>query len=272
MDSSLDTLTSDTTDQAQPAALPAPVVPVRSSPPLTISPITSITGPPPAVDPRAEIARRQAAANEMFWNQLRSKTQNLPLAQTEAAVAAALRFQAQRQYQRDLASGMSPGEALARSAPLMFGQPKQGNLGQAASFIRSTAPRPPTVRDAAGILYRINQDGSVTALTPPKVVAPKPSTFDTEEYRATLREMADTRKQIDQTDIGGAQADALRAKLGSLANQLQDIRKRTPAAPTMGTSNTGPTPTITTRQEWDALPPGSVYINKGKKYRKPYAR
>lgn len=203
-----------------------------------VSPVTSVTTTPPAPLPQQELFRRQAISNAQLWNQLRKKTANMPLAQTEAAVAAALRFQGQRQYTKDLESGMSPGEALARSAPLIFSQPKQGNIGQAGTFIKNVRPPAARTMDVGGVLYRVNPDGTATAITPTKTpAAPKVSPLDTTEFKSIMSEMAATRKQLDALDLDDPKANDLRGKLGILNSQLQTIRKRT-AAPTGGTAST----------------------------------
>lgn len=218
-----------------------PAIPIRHGQPLDItappvvSPITSITGRPPSPNPQQDLLRRQAASNSALWQQLRTKTANMPLAQTEAAVGAALRFQGQRQYMRDLESGMSSAEALARSAPLIFSGPKQSNLGQAGSFIKNTQKPPVRMQDVGGVLYRVNADGTVSAMTPPKApAAPKPSAFDTQEYRSTVSEIIATRKKLDDMEASSPEADQARGKIGILNRQLETIRKRStaPSGPT----------------------------------------
>src|SRR5262249_35794971 len=129
---------------AAPAAAPTP------PPGLTVTPVTQMRGPQPPSDPRADLIRRQTAANNQLWQNLQRKVGNLPIAQAEAAVGAAMRFQGQRQYQMDLGAGVPPAEALARSAPMMFWQPRSASLGQAASFIRATTPTSPKIHNAGG--------------------------------------------------------------------------------------------------------------------------
>ena len=248
-----------------------PPIPIRQAQPLDISappvqsPVTTIHGPAPAVNPQQELFRRQAASNAALWKQLQTKTANMPLPQTEAAVAAALRFQGQRQYQRDLESGMAPAEALARSAPLMFSGPKQSNLGQAGAFIRATQKPLPHMQDVGGVLYRVNADGTVTSMTPPAPVKPPAANaFDTAEYRATLSEIAATRKALDAMEMASPEADQARGKIGLLTSKLNDIRKRS-ASPSPAKSSkrlkvSGPGGKRGTVPEGTKLPEGWSYV------------
>lgn len=66
---------------------------------------------------------------------------NVPIAQAQAAIAAATQYQAQRGYQKDLENGKDPGEALAKWAPMMFGKTPAA-MGGAASLIKATRPEP----------------------------------------------------------------------------------------------------------------------------------
>lgn len=206
------------------------VAPSSPMVPYTIGRVDPVTGERTSI---TGMGQRAIAPNpnDAFWNRLRQRTANLPLAQTEAAVSAALRFQGMRQYQRDLDKGVSATEAFARAAPLIFSAPKQSSLGQAANFVRATTPKvaAPRVRDVGGVLYGESRDGSWTPLTQPKAVAPKVSPFDNEEYRSVLQEIRNVNQQIDNLGPGvqsGPDADALRDKLQFLQNSLRQIRQR----------------------------------------------
>lgn len=199
------------------------------------SPVTTfVAGPRPPTDPRQELYRRQAASNAQLWKNLQSRTANLPIAQTEEAVAAAMRFQGQRQYQRDLASGIPQAEAFARAAPLMFNAPKQSNLGQAAAFTRAITPEGPKFMNAGGVIYRIDPNATQgRALTPRPVAKPEPpNRFDTEEYASILREITSTESKLDDIPLTSPRAEPLRAKRRQLSNQLQTIRNRSQAPTT----------------------------------------
>ena len=77
-----------------PVAADSPYVPFRIGrrDPVT-GELTTVTGYGKRATPPDQ--------NAQFWSRLRQRTANLPLDQTEAAVAAAMRFQGQRQYQND---------------------------------------------------------------------------------------------------------------------------------------------------------------------------
>lgn len=131
------------------------------------SQVTHVVVPTPTLE---SVLRRHSQQNDALWKQLRQNTANMPLDQTEAAVAAAVRFQAQRQYQENLKAGMSQNEAMAIAAPLIYGGPKQGTLGQASAFIRATQPR---LNDVGGVGYSFDtKTGQWTARTPAKVTPP----------------------------------------------------------------------------------------------------
>jgi len=231
--------------------------PTPTVPPLIMrgpqSPTTPPTGPPLQL-----LTPEQSSQQEMMRRAQYAYAAD-PTAQTEAAVAAALRFQAQRQYQQDLAAGTAPAEALAKVAPLLFAGPKQGNLGQAASFIKATRTPVQKPIDVGGVLYRQNPDGSVTPLTLPKRVAqPRPVVVQGVAYRqnpdgslvpitqatpklsetekallaADVTELKGLEKQIGSTEehgfgvlhpFGGnkAQVDALRQKAAALRRKIQ---------------------------------------------------
>lgn len=292
-------------DEGQPvgAQTMAPPIMLRgpqgpAAPSLAPRPTPPMTAPPPA-NPLSP----EALANNMNWARLQYQLANTPIGEAEQAVAQALKFQALRQYQNDIAAGMAPDKALAKSAVQMFANPKQSNLGQAASFIRSTTPSAPKLIDVGGMLYRQNPDGSVTALTtgrparrynvggvlyeqgpdgkmtaitPPKLPpGEKLSEADKALLGADVADLKATEKKVESTDehgfglfhpLGGnkSEMDALRKK-------AQDLRQKIQVQYGHGTrSATGNSEQITTKAQYDALPSGTVYVGKGgKRYRKP---
>lgn len=256
-----------------------------------------------------------------------------PNEQAQRAVAAALKLQAQRGYQRDISAGTAPAEALAKWAPSLFGSSPSFDAStpgvpRSASGVPLISPprnvqwvknaQPPApvappsfnapppvsppgaVRDVNGQLVRVNPDGSVTALTPPKAAGP--SRFDTLEYQSYVNEMRQTEKALDafEPTDKSPEAKALRDKLSYLRSQAEAVRRRAPQAsgvamqppaapvrqgpgttyigPRLGARSpiappaTGGRPTVTTQAQYDALPPGTVYFSKnGKLHRKPDA-
>lgn len=107
------------------------------------------------------------AARQTSMRKLQYAIADLPLAEAEQAVSAALKFQAVRGYQQDLARGVSANEALAKWAPIMFTAPKAGNLAGAASLVRATRPEAEKYMDIGGVGYQM-KGGKATPLTPPK--------------------------------------------------------------------------------------------------------
>lgn len=194
-------------------------------PPPTSGAIPRASRPPVVQDP--------GGFNMELW---REKNANMPIAQAEESVAAALRFQAVRQYQQDIAAGKSPAEALARSAPLMFYGPKN-TLGTAAAFMRASGNQRPI--DIGGVGYKQGPDGSLIPVTPPKADA-----YDVAEYRSVLGQIAATQKELDDLPIGDAAAGEKRAKLQFLREQLKAIRKRSTPPQPLPVAPRPPAPTV----------------------------
>lgn len=76
------------------------------------------------------ITRAQLAANP-----------NLSIEQQQKAVEAVMKFEGMRGYQKDLADGKSPADALAKWGPLMFYNDPSG-MSAAAALAMETAPPP----------------------------------------------------------------------------------------------------------------------------------
>lgn len=230
------------------------------------SQVTSVVVPTPTLE---SVLRRHSQQNDALWKQLRQNTANMPLDQTEAAVAAAVRFQAQRQYQENLKAGMSQEEAMAIAAPLIYGGPKQGTLGQASAFINATKPR---LNDVGGIGYSFDtKTGQWTARTPAKATPPprpmnvggmlydvtdprnpKPMTpapphqdpLDLAEYHGLIAQMGQVQKESADDEIGSPEFNNHQTQLRVLGQQLHAIRQRSNrsvpgpvAPPTTGTTN-----------------------------------
>jgi len=211
--------------------------------------------PAPSGPPLQLLTPEQASQREM-WRRLQYATADQPIAQTEQAVAAALRFQAQRQYQQDLAAGTAPAEALAKVAPLLFGGPKQGNLGQAASFIRATTPKPVPVMTPYQtdlMKFRREQAANKTVNVGPTV----------DRIHKLEKQLADMAVEQGKDFATGPLADEIGRNLASLRTELQRAQGRAtmgpatrnppisvtppPAATTPDPSETAPasTPTVT---------------------------
>jgi hypothetical protein len=113
-------------------------VPRGSSPPVVM--------PPPPVQSTGSWGSsanliRGASQQDIDMAHMERSLANVPIAQAQAAIAAATQYQAQRGYQQDIQNGKDPGEALARWAPMMFGKTPAA-MGGAASLIKATRPEP----------------------------------------------------------------------------------------------------------------------------------
>jgi len=117
-------------------------IPAGSSP-AVVSP-----APVPPSGPTQWISRAQpvvapGGGGAMDWDMIERSYGNLPIAQAQTAINAAMQYQAMRGYQNDLDSGKPANVALARWAPMMFGKlGTTAGISGAASMIRATAPKP----------------------------------------------------------------------------------------------------------------------------------
>jgi hypothetical protein len=180
---------------------------------------------------------------------------DVPFAQAEAAYHAALRFQAQRQYQQDLASGMAPSEALAKSAPLIFSTPKPQSLSGVASLIKATTKPTRKVMDVGGVLYEVPSEGPPTALTQPKATTQKLDPVDTAMLKSDMEKLKEIEGEISTTPEG-EKRDNLVRQWHDTKNQIT-IRYRKPNAPTTATRTQAPPPTATPKI---APPPASKRV------------
>lgn len=221
-----------------PAPTPAPApAPAVQPAPVTPAPVAATL--PPGPNP----AQQQNAA---MWNRISRQFGTLPLSQAETAVSAALRFNALRGYQDDIASGKTPAEALGKWAPLLYAGPKMGTIGQAGSLVRAertplvTGPRPMNI---GGRAYLFNpQDQSMRPLTPPPRAGA--NQFELENYRSTLRDIQATQKELD-ANPDALDADDKRRKLQYLRSQAADIATRN--RPATGGTSTGSTGRVRVR-------------------------
>lgn len=149
------------------------------------APIAAPQGPPPDPD----------FANRELMRRLYYNLKDTPIAEAEGAVGAALRFQGLRQYQNDIANGVNPAEALAKSAPLMFAGPRQATLGQAGTFIKNTTQSP--FVHYKGSIWSRNRDGTFTKVMEGAPEQPKVSTLDAQTHASLLNEARTIRKVLD---------------------------------------------------------------------------
>lgn len=119
------------------------------------------------------------------FGSVQAQVANLPLDQAEAAVEAAMRFQGQRGYQRELAKGTAAPEALAKWAPMIFAGKGRSNLGQAAQMIRATAPKPSYsyVPPAGGAPGYFGGGGLRPVLIPPSITGAPAKDIQPKEFR-----------------------------------------------------------------------------------------
>lgn len=249
---SADTAPADTT----------PPLPVRAAPVLPPGTPRGSSGmplPPPPPNLQFTNAAQPTATGT---GTLQQQIGNLPLDQAMQAYSAALKFQAVRGYQEDLQRGKAPHEALAKWAPMMFTAPKEATLAGAASMMRASQPM---VRNAGGQLFRIGPQGNAMPISPGKP-APvvKPTVFDTQEHKSYIDRIRALEKEIDE-DPNGPEADAKRQEIRYYQSRANDVRNRF-----AGQTGTNQPPRISSREDYDRLPSGSIYIGKnGRRYRKP---
>lgn len=142
----------------------APPVDLGPDPTAPVAPVAPVVPAPVAAPP----APAPDAATGAYWNQFRQAYKDLPLAQAQTAINAAMKYQGIRGYQRDLAAGKPAAEALARWGPLMLSSDRgAGGLAGAAAMTRAATP--PTHFGTRGEVLRVMPDGTVKELRPPTV-------------------------------------------------------------------------------------------------------
>lgn len=116
-------------------------VPAGYSPAMVSPPPVAPTGPTQWVS-RAQPVAPPGGVGDMDWDMIERSYGNLPIAEAQKAINAAMQYQAMRGYKSDLESGKPAAEALSRWMPLMIAKPGGGNLAGVASMIRATQPKP----------------------------------------------------------------------------------------------------------------------------------
>jgi hypothetical protein len=175
--------------------------------------------PPPGVAPAAPWP---GVFPQVFQPQvnpalLQERQRVAAMSQSAQATAAAMRYQAQMGFNRDIQGGMAPADAMAKWAPSLFFSSPNPNIAQAGAFIRSTRPAAPRA----------------TPTNP----------FDLTEFKGIQSQIGALQKQLDEDPFGPA-ADEARRKMQWLQGQAQQVRTRTatPAAAPTPAPFTPPTP------------------------------
>jgi hypothetical protein len=200
--------------------------------------------PPPRMPAPSPTAQLDA------WMAQQQKN-DVPFAQAEAAYHAALRFQAQRQYQQDLASGMAPSEALAKWAPLMFSTPKPQSLSGVASLIRATTPPAMTPYQADEMKFRREQAANKTVNIGPSVdrihkLEQQLDTMAEEQAGDRVKNgQASSEEQAKKLPPFGPLADEKRAQLIALRNEVNKAQGRSTMGPATTATRTQASPVAT---------------------------
>ena len=200
--------------QAQPMVMQGPVAAPGSAP---------ISAP---ANPNLVPLSPQQAQDRAAWRRLQYQLADAPYKEAADAVNAAMKFQAQRGYQQDLANGVPAAEALAKWAPTMFG-PKGGSVGGAAALIRATRPPADRVLNAGGQLFRYDPAAKAAVpLTQPKITAPKASQADLIDYRNVSHRIAVAEAEIDKDPEGPTAEDLRKNVLPGLRQEARAIGAR----------------------------------------------
>lgn len=215
----------DPSETGQPAATQPLSPPIAAPPPpqniIMRGPVTAPNTTP------IQLPTQQQAANDFQMRRLSYQTADLPIDQAEAAYHAALRYQGQRQYQQDLQSGMTASEALAKSAPLMFSNPK-ANVGEAAALLRAIAPKATPIvtpyqqfeitQRKAEEARRVKEAADKEAREGRKL-----SEVQKAELGADVTELRGMEKQIGSTDEHGF---GILHPFGGNKSEMEALRKR----------------------------------------------
>jgi hypothetical protein len=166
--------------QAAPPAQPPIVAPAPATPAR------------PAFD--AQAIRQADAMRKMLL-----EMGDTPLAEAEKAVDAALKFQAQRGYQKDLAGGMSAADALTKWGPTLFGS----HVGTAQALSRVAArpaPRPVIVGGRAFAPMNPAMPGApLQPITPG--AAPKADQFDLQTHGAITKHILELETKMNDLPV-----------------------------------------------------------------------
>ena len=177
----------DTTDETQDQQSPVIVAPpqtsgttymgARNGPGAAVQPGT--TGPNAVAAARYFGARQPGDVQGAMTDAALAGNPNLPIEQQSEAVAAATKFQGQRGYQQDLASGMPASQAMAKWGPMLFAPGSPGAM-------QSARMQQPQIRNIGGKLVRIMPDGTAKPINVPGQVSPpqKWEPQDTIDYKA----------------------------------------------------------------------------------------
>jgi hypothetical protein len=174
--------------------------------PQGVAPVAQSVVAPPGVAPISPPAYKSPflspdeAANRAQMRRVNYAIQDIPLDQAEKAVTAALKFQAQRGYQRDLAGGMQAVDAFTKWGPTMFG----GTATSAAAIGRAAAPTPQRPIIVGGRAFAApdpkTPGAQLTPLTPEVArSAPRidPNDPDVQAHKSMLGQIAAQQKKID---------------------------------------------------------------------------
>lgn len=214
-------------DYRDPGTAPVQVAPPPPPPPpspVMAQPVAPVAPPMPGTSAIMSPDQRvQAEFMQRAYNRARYGAPNDELALAEQAINAAVKFQAQRGFQQDLQQGKSASEALAKWAPMLFTNPKQATLGQAAAMVRATRPAAPMVRSAGGQLFQVPPGGgAATALTPPPVRQPRVDPFALREFDAKQKQIAKLQEDIEL--LPKEEKPKMQAQIDRLTREAQALK------------------------------------------------
>lgn len=233
---------------------------------------------------------------------------HLPVDQAVKAIEAAMQYQGQRGYQQDTANGMTSAQALTKWGPLLFSRsptgmatalrlsnPNQIAPGEAMRIALAQRQQNFREQQAKNALSPLQHQDLLTKAATLREMQQALSKAISDGDPAVVQQM---RQAVDtaqkdyenfRASIGGAPvpapATAGPAPLApppaapvappppGLLTRARNAIFGAPAGaqPTRApVSAAAPANRVTTKEQYDALPPGTVYIGKnGKKYRKP---
>lgn len=131
--------------------------PPPDRPPIPMTPVAR----PGAAAVASPFLSPDEAQRQLELRRLRYAIQDAPIEQAEAAVNAALKFQAQRGYRRDLQAGVPAAEALMKWGPSMFGS----TAGTAGALGRLARPEPEKYMDIGGVGYQMKGGRAIPLTT-----------------------------------------------------------------------------------------------------------
>lgn len=263
---------------------PPDVSPVAGDPPPGYTPVTTTTTDPSGQTRtltgygiRRPLVPPNSAALPMpdLAPAFSQAFQQLPVDEAMKAVDAAIRYQGQRGYMRDLQNGMNAAQAFAKWGPMLFKQATgipeaiDRSVPAPLSAYQKAQLAKPSLHAVSGGLYRVPPTGTPETLVAPPVKptpTPKLSEAAREDLKDAYRELDAARRDMAKNstmEITSPEVIDASTRMGQATQRIRKIVGAPVAPPTAAVAATSTPSTATPFKE------GSLVKNKkdGKIYK-----